>query len=236
MVATKVKGTVKKLRKAGIWKDDTIFVVHENNDVCFLEEFNHIKEWARKNKMPINMLKTKEIIFGRPNPRLCIMLPPSNEIDQVTEIKQLGVIFYSYFNFESHKLYHVNIKSAHLLNHVIKWSRIVWRKFWNYFQALAISRLGYALSSWGSLITTEQCGRINAFLKRSMKYGLTQKCFHIKPLSDNCLHSILPPTKSSLWNLRAREHNFELPVCNTIIRKQSFTHRCLFYNMISYYA
>ena len=85
------------------------------------------------------------------------------------------------------------------------------------FQALIISRLSYALSASGGFITPEQCGRINAFLKRSLKYGLTQKCFNINEilnkmdctlfkaiqLSDNCLHSILPPGKSSLGNRRA---------------------------------
>ena len=51
--------------------------------------------------MIINVLKTKEF-FRRPNPRLCIMPPLLIEIDQVTEIKLLGAIFHSNFNFESH--------------------------------------------------------------------------------------------------------------------------------------
>ena len=110
------------------------------------------------------------------------------------------------------------------------------------FQALIISRLSYALTAWGGFITTEQSGKINAFLKRSLKYGLTQKCFNINEilckadctlfkaiqLSGNCLHSILSPHKSSLVNLRACGHNFELPICKTIIHKQSFIPRCLF--------
>ena len=48
------------------------------------------------------MLKTKEIIFRRPSPRLCIMPPPWNEIDQVVETKILEVIFHGNFNFKSH--------------------------------------------------------------------------------------------------------------------------------------
>ena len=44
------------------------------------------------------------------------------------------------------------------------------------FQALIISHVSYALSALGSFITTEPCRRINAFLKCSLLYGLTQKC------------------------------------------------------------
>ena len=72
------------------YADDTNLIVPENTDVWFLEEFDHIKKWARKNKMIINMLKRKEIVFRRPNPRLCIMRPPLIETDQVAEIKLLN--------------------------------------------------------------------------------------------------------------------------------------------------
>ena len=75
---------------------------------------------------------------------------------------------------------------------------------------------------------------INAFIKHSMNYGLTHKSFNINEifikadftlfnaiqLSDKCLYSILPPTKSSLGNLRARGHNVELTICKIIIHKQ----------------
>ena len=64
-----------------------ILIVPENPDVCLVEDFDYIKEWARKNNMIINILK--KIVFRRPNPRLCIMPPPLIEIDQVAEIKLL---------------------------------------------------------------------------------------------------------------------------------------------------
>ena len=91
------------------YADDTNLIVPENTDVCLLEEFYHIKEWARKNEMIINILKTKEIVFRRPNSRLCIMPPPLIEIDPVVEIKLLGVIFDGNFNFESHINYIMSI-------------------------------------------------------------------------------------------------------------------------------
>ena len=96
------------------YADDTNLIVPENTNVCLLEEFDHMTEWARKNKMIINMLKTKEIVFRRPSPRLSIMPPLLNEIDQVAEIKLLGVIFRGNFNFESHIIYIMSISSQRI--------------------------------------------------------------------------------------------------------------------------
>ena len=41
------------------------------------------------------------------------------------------------------------------------------------------------------------------------------------------LHSLLPPVKSNPYGLRSRDHNFQLPVCNSFSRK-SFIIRSLF--------
>ena len=74
----------------------------------------------------------------------------------------------------------------------------------------------------GWFITNEKCGRLNAFIKSSMKYGITQKCFNINEilckadctlfkamlLSSSCVCSVLQLTKCSLGNFRARGHNF----------------------------
>jgi hypothetical protein len=35
-------------------------------------EIANIMEWARKNKMMVNMVKIKEMIFHRPNPKLIV--------------------------------------------------------------------------------------------------------------------------------------------------------------------
>ena len=60
------------------------------------------------------MLKSKEIVFRRPNSQLCIMPPPLIKIYQVAEIKILEVIFHCNFNFESHINYIMSISSQHI--------------------------------------------------------------------------------------------------------------------------
>ena len=171
------------------------------------------------------------------------MPPPLNEIDQVAEIKLLEVIFHGNFNFELHVNYIMSLSSQRIyLIKLLSDQGLCGERLETVFQALIISRLTYDLSVWSSFIAIEQCGRINAFLKRSLKYGLTQKCFNMNEilskadctsfkaiqLSDNCLHSILPPSKRSLRNVRTREDNFEPPISKTITHKESFIPRCLF--------
>ena len=119
-----------------------------------LKEIDHIKAWARKNKMIINMLKTKKIVFRRSNPRLCIMPPPLNEIDQVAKTKLLGVIFLGNFNFESHINYIMSISSQRVyLIKLLRDQGLCGEHLETGFQALIISRLTYASSAWGGFIT-----------------------------------------------------------------------------------
>jgi len=61
-----------------------------------------IMEWAKSNKMSINLSKTKEMVFHRPSPRSFV--PPSEETDikRVYSIKIFGVEFNSTLDFSPH--------------------------------------------------------------------------------------------------------------------------------------
>jgi hypothetical protein len=61
-----------------------------------------ILKWAAANKMTINITKTKEIVFRRPNPKIDLHLPSLLGIEIVNEAKLLGVIFTNNFHFDSH--------------------------------------------------------------------------------------------------------------------------------------
>jgi len=67
------------------------------------------------------------------------------------------------------------------------------------------------------------------------KYHFVSECFDIDSIVDDmdrkffkvlfspahCPHSILPPVKSNPYGLHSRDHNFQLPVCNSFSRKSS---------------
>jgi len=52
--------------------------------------------------MVINMLKTKEIVFRRPNARLYINPVPISEVQQVTSAKLLGITLCDTLQFDAH--------------------------------------------------------------------------------------------------------------------------------------
>ena len=49
--------------------DDVDLIVPETSNVDIATEFNHMKQWATNSQMDINLQKTKEMVFHRPNPR-----------------------------------------------------------------------------------------------------------------------------------------------------------------------
>jgi hypothetical protein len=52
--------------------------------------------------MIINLGKTKEIVFHRPNPKIDLQIPFTPEICRVKEVKLLGVVITSNLKFDSH--------------------------------------------------------------------------------------------------------------------------------------
>jgi len=49
------------------------------------------------------------------------------------------------------------------------------QKLHTVFQAIVLSRLMYALPAWGPLLNVELVHKIYGFLKRSFRYGFTNK-------------------------------------------------------------
>jgi len=48
------------------YADDTNLLVPSDSDVNLAEKCSYVKHWADENRMVINILKTKEIVFRRP--------------------------------------------------------------------------------------------------------------------------------------------------------------------------
>ena len=64
------------------YADDTSLLVPSDSDTDLVDEFDNIKRWAAQNHMVINLLKTKELVFRRPNPRLVLPVP----LDQIEQV------------------------------------------------------------------------------------------------------------------------------------------------------
>ena len=73
------------------YADDASLLVPEKDDAHLEREFVNVRKWANDNKLMVNMAKTNEILFHRPNARN--YLPPVElpGIEKVMFAKMLGV-------------------------------------------------------------------------------------------------------------------------------------------------
>jgi hypothetical protein len=197
------------------YADDTNLLVPEHTDVQLCDEFDAIQKWAVRNKMIINVAKTKEIVFRRPNPRMCIDVAPLFGIEQVKEIKLLGVIFSEDLRFNSHVNFILKLSSQR--SYIMKKLRDqgLCRKQLNIvFDAIILSRIMYAVCAWSSFLSQELKGRIDAFLRRMHKYGFCQFVFNFQEIADDydlglyramlndnsCIHQLLPAKNAKSCN------------------------------------
>jgi len=79
------------------YTDDINLLVPSDSDVDLA-----VKHWAEKNRMDINVAKTKETVFKRPNPRLYITPLPITAVQQVSSTKLLRVTLCDKFHFDVH--------------------------------------------------------------------------------------------------------------------------------------
>lgn len=225
------------------YADDTNLLVPEHSDVDICDEYHNIKQWTATNKMILNESKTKEIIFHRPNPRNYIAPHPLDSIERVEEVKLLGVYFNSKLSFEAHVKYILCQCSQRVyLMKLLRDQGLTISKLHTIFLALILSRITYAVQAWGGFLSVEQVGKINSFLRRAMKYGLTNKIlsfsdvlrmsdidlFHKMQDPSHCIFDLLPKKRIQSMLMRNRGHSFDLPSCKSNKFRNSFVVRCLF--------
>jgi hypothetical protein len=84
------------------YADDINLLVPEHTEVQICDEYEAVCAWAVRNEFIINVSKTKEIVFRRPNHRIDLSMPALIAIGNIKETKLLGVIFSECFHFDSH--------------------------------------------------------------------------------------------------------------------------------------
>ena len=112
------------------------------------------------------------------------------------------------------------------------------------FQATVVAKLAYASPAWVGFASAADRARLEAFLKRSVSFGYRSaasptfasicdeadnKLFKkILANRSHLLHSLLPPLRENLHNLRPRSHPHQLPVRTSALRDCNFMIRMLF--------
>ena len=82
--------------------DDTTLLVPEMCDVKIEHELATIVKWSNANKLQLNLVKTKEIVFRRPSMHLDIMPVPLDTIERLESVKLLGAFIDSKLSFCGH--------------------------------------------------------------------------------------------------------------------------------------
>jgi hypothetical protein len=235
--------TVNKLFK---YADDTNLLVPEHTDVSLEDEFAELKRWAETNQMILNLLKTKEVVFHRPNPNLYIPPVPLNDIERVKSVKLLGVYFSDTLRFDEHIKYVLTICGQRLyLLKTLRGQGLSRCHINTVFQSLIISRLAYALPAWGGFLQQQQIIRIDSFLTRAFRFGYTmqqttlaniianiideadQVLYNSVQNPNHCIHGLLPPEKNLQMVFR-KSHCFKLPNCHYKMFRDSFINRVVF--------
>ena len=208
------------------------------------DEIQHLKEWAVLNKLMLNFKKTKEIVLyssGR------TVTWPSSEsgIEQVREVKLLGVLFNNHMSFNLHvngivsavnqRFYLLKLLRAQGLNSA--GLSVV-------FNAIILGKVMYASQAFCGHLKVNELTHIQSCLNKAYKWGFTTVRYNIQDLFDDadkklfrnvtnnnehCMHSLLPPKRELFGRqLRSRAHNFQLPQIGTTLLKNTFVNRCLF--------
>ena len=223
------------------YADDVTVLSAEHSGTELVEEFDNIKCWAMVNKMSINLLKTKEIVFRRPHAMLDLPLLP--DIERVTTARLLGVYFTDVMSVVPH-LSHILTQCSQrfYLLKSLKLQGLPIMKLKVIYSGIIISKITYAISAWGGFVSVADENRINGLLKRAFRYGYTDELqsfqqllqhaddglFQAMTSNMHCLHTLLPPIVSHVYNTRPRAHNMQLPSCCSALHKSSFMPRILF--------
>ena len=106
------------------YADDSTLLFTEKTDVQMQDKFNSVTNWASVNKLTINVSKTRELVFHRPNPRNYLLPAEIKGIERVSYVKLLGVWLQEDMGFTRHVDYikHICNQQLYLLNQLRKQS------------------------------------------------------------------------------------------------------------------
>ena len=228
------------------YADDTSLLVPERIDVDKMsEEFSRIMKWSSDNKLIVNLAKTKEIVFHRPNPKNCLSPKELEEVERVEVTKLLGVWLQSDMGTASHIEYitHICNQRLYLLNQIRK-QGLHQMQLLNVFQAIIWSRILYASLAWYGYASDVHIDSIQKVLRKAKRWHIVNSdftavdllrdndlgLFHAVKASNHCLNHLFAPKTEHIHSmvLRPRGHKFALPPLKSEFARKSYVNRSLF--------
>jgi len=226
------------------YADDTILGIPSNSDIDARQEFEHTLSLAKENKLQINQLKTKEMIFSKPKP-IFNYFQTFDDIELVSKFKYLGILIDNKLNFSNHITNILTICSQRLyLMRNLKLQGLNIDCLECIFDSLIVSKILYCLPAWGGFLKETDISRINSLFKRAKRNGYTRSIYDFRGLLNHsdktlfdkinnnnkthCLHHLLSGKRNLLSSLRTRGHDLILPQYRTSLFRNSFIIRSLY--------
>ena len=195
----------------------------------------------------LNCQKSKEIIFtGRGTRNKSAVLPASClGINQVHSLTALGVVLNDKLTANDHvsSLLASCSRSLYAMR-VLRNRGLPATPLTDVFRATVIAKLTYCSPAWSGLTSAHDRARIDAFLRRSKRYGYCadsipaitdifaeadQSLFRrILNKESHVLHQFLPEKTNCTYNLRSRQHDRQLIRKSTHITDSLFFIRMLY--------
>ena len=226
-----------------MYADDANLLIPQKSNSSIIDEFDNIQSWAERNKMIINLKKTKQLVFRRPNLSASLLPSYIPDVDVVDTIKLLGVYVNAIFRQSEHVGYILSICNQRLyLLKVLRALGLDRRGLDCVFHAIIVSRLIYAIEAWGNFVNKEQEGKINKTLKKANKWGLSTYLYTFSILqkryaenlfykvcanTEHCLFHLLPLLAQHNYNLRRRRHEHQIIRALTSLHRKSYIVDCL---------
>ena len=123
------------------------------------DELTRLSVWFNVNKLTLNTKKTKSVIFSSRNKVIDTtglkLTINGNIIEQVPEIKFLGVFLDQHLSFKSHIDY-VTVKMSRAIGMLNRLKYFIPNNvLLTIYNALVLPHINYAITAWGSASPTE---------------------------------------------------------------------------------
>ena len=201
--------------------DMTVSAPVKSNSDSATMEVRDIENWARRNRMDLNLSKTWETLLtggiSKPPPA------PIEGIERKKWLKLLGVTFEDDVCCWDLHVDGLLSKSGSRMYILRVCRRYGYRKeHLSYlFDSIILSLFLYGIEIWGSALQKKYLERIDKFFKRAYRYGNVLKEYKMIETRDrilfnrildnleHILYELLPEKRQK--NLRKRDHPFILP-------------------------
>ena len=174
-----------------------------------------------------------------------VTVDPLPNVERVNSIKILGVTLDDKLSVKEHvnnvcqaaaqNLYAIKLLKSHGLHQ---------QSIYSVCQATVVSRLTYASPAWWGFTSASDRQRLQSILNRAVRWDFYKKddptidqiCIKLENTLFNSilinpthvLHQYLPPVKKTVYNLRSRGHNRELPKKENSTLNKNFFYRLLY--------